>query len=132
MEILLEDKGDGGQFTLEGGDLKQDDTFYTAVYLSLFNGDCFYNIFSEHKSDGEFEALLSLPVTATNLKRVETSGHNALKWLIAEGIAKAVTVFAFGDPDEKINVEITITEPDGNLRNFSITWENQKAVLRGV
>jgi phage gp46-like protein len=132
MELLFQDKGDGGEFTLQGGDLAQDDTFYTAVYLSLFNGDCFYNIFTQYKSDGEFEELLSLPLTTATLKKVETAGHNALKWIIAEEIAKSVAVFAFGDIEEKINVEITITEPDRNLRNYSITWQNQKAVLRGV
>ena len=132
MEILLEDKGDGGEFSLKGGDLEQDDTFYSALYLSLFNGDCFYNVYSEYKSNGEFEQLLSLPLTMGNLKKVETAGQNALKWMIAEGIAKSVVVYAYGDIDEKINVNITITEPDGSSRNYSITWQNQKAVLRGV
>ena len=132
MDFLLRDKGDGGEFSLEGGDLKQDGTFFTAVYLSLFNGDAFYNVYSEYKTDKKFEELLSLPVTSKNLKDVEQAAKNALDWLIDEKIANEISVFASGDISEKINVEITITEPDGQTSKFSIVWQNEKHVLREV
>ena len=132
MEFLLRDKGDGGEFSLDGGDIKKDETFFTAVYLSLFNGDAFYNIYSEHKTDKKFEELLSFPVTSKNLKDVEQAAKNALNWLIDEKIAKEISVFASGDIQEKINVEITITEPDGQTSKFSIVWQNEKHVLREV
>ena len=132
MDFLLRDKGDGGEFSLEGGDLKQDGTFFTAVDLSLFNGDAFYNVYSEYKTDKKFEELLSLPVTSKNLKDVEQAAKNALDWLIDEKIANKISVFASGDISEKINVEITITEPDGQTSKFSIVWQNEKHVLREV
>ena len=132
MEFLLRDKGDGGEFSLEGGDIKKDGTFYTAVYLSLFNGDAFYNVYSQYKTDRKFEDLLSLPVTSKNLKDVEQAAKNALNWFIDEKIAKEITVFASGSITGKINVEITITEPDGNECKFSIIWQNEKFVLREV
>lgn len=131
MELLLQDKGDGGEFTLAGGDLKQDGTFFTAVYLSLFNGEAFYNIYSEYKTDREFEEMLSLPVTSQNLKNIEKTAQNALKWLIDEGVAKETSVFAYGK-DEKINVEITITEPNGKDCKFSIIWDNEKTLLKEI
>jgi phage gp46-like protein len=130
MEFLLQDKGDGGEFSLAGGDIKNDGTFFTAVYLSLFNGDAFYNVYSEHKTDQKLEEFLSLPVTSANLKKVEQAGQNALKWLIDENIAKETSVFAYGDITEKINVEITITEPDGEDCKFAIVWQNEKLVLK--
>ena len=55
MDLLLTDTGDGGELSLDSGDLATDDTFYTAVYLSLFNGDTFSNVYescfiaSDHK-----------------------------------------------------------------------------------
>lgn len=132
MEFLLQDKGDGGEFTLDGGDIKQDGTFYTAVYISLLGGDCFYNIYSEYKTDGKFEEALSLPLTVENLKNTETAAENLLSWMIKEQLASSIDVYAYGDKDEKINVEITITEPDGAPQKFSITWENEKIVLNKV
>jgi len=132
MEFFLQDKGDGGEFSLGGGDIQQDGTFFTAVYLSLFNGDAFYNIYSEHKTDRKFEKLLSLPVTSKNLKDVEQAAQTALKWLIDENIAKEIGVFASGDITGKINVEITITEPDGEDCKFAIIWKNEKLVLREI
>lgn len=133
MEILLIDKGDGGEFVLEGGDLKSDGTFLSAIYLSLFNGDAYYNIFSDYPTNREFEDALSLPITIPNLKTVETLAHNALKWMLDQGVAKSIEINAFGDKNEKINVEITITEPDGNTGQYFITWQNEKiALLKGV
>lgn len=133
MEILLIDKGDGGEFVLEGGDLKQDGTFLTALYLSLFNGDAYYNIFSDYPTNRDFENALSLPLTIQNLNSVETLGKNALKWMLEQGVAKTIDVNAYGDKDEKINVEITITEPDGTSGRYYITWQNEKIVLtKGV
>ena len=132
MEILITDHGDGGEFTLSGGDLKQDGTFFSAVYLSLFCGVAFYNVYSENPTTKDFEEMLSLPVTSANLKKVETAGNNALKWLIDAGVAKETSVFAYGTIEEKINVEITITEPDGNNCKFAIIWDNEKIALKEV
>lgn len=132
MEFLLQDKGDGGEFSLDGGDIKKDGTFFTAVYLSLFNGDAFYNVYSTYKTDRKFEELLSLPVTSTNLKSVEQAAENALKWLVDENIAKETKIFASGDITEKIKVEITITEPDGKDCKFAIIWQKEKLVLKEI
>jgi len=133
MEILITDKGDGGEFTLEGGDLKQDGTLISALYLSLFTGDAFYNVFTDYPTNREFEDALSLPITIQNLRKVETLADNALKWMLDQGIAKNIEVNASGNKDEKINVEITITEPDGTTGQYYITWQNEKiALLKGV
>ena len=131
MEILITDSGDGGEFTLVGGDLKQDGTFISALYLSLFTGDAYYNIFTDYPTNREFEDALSLPVTIQNLQTVETLANNALKWMLDEGIADSITVNAYGDADEKIDVEITVTEPDGTTGQYYITWENEKLYLKG-
>lgn len=129
MDILLQDTGDGAEVILSGGDLKGDGTLYNTVYLSLFGGDNFSNAFEEYESDGEFEESLNLPITTPNLKTVENKANKSLKWLVDEGIAESVESFAFGNGDNKIEVDITIKEPAKIESSYSIIWRNQKAVL---
>ena len=75
MDILLMDNGDGAEVVLQAGDLKGDGTLYTSVYLSLFGGDNFSNVFEEYESDNEFEESLNLPITKQNLKTVENKAN---------------------------------------------------------
>lgn len=132
MDFIMNDTGDGGQFSLQGGDLKPCDTFYNAINFSLFSGDCFYNIYTPYKTDNSFEIALNKPITANNLANVQTAANNLLQWLIDEEIADSIDVFAYGNKDERISVEITITEPDSNSYKFAILWENEKAFLKKV
>lgn len=132
MDLYLQDNGDGGELILEGGDVKGDGTFFTPVYVSLFGGDSFSNVYEKYKTNGEFEEALNQPITNKNLKNVENKAKKALEWMIEEGVAEAVEVSAFGDIQEKINVKITIQEPSGNDFPFAVTWENEKAVLRAI
>lgn len=130
MDILLMDNGDGAEVVLQAGDLKGDGTLYTSVYLSLFGGDNFSNIFEEYESDNEFEESLNLPITKQNLKTVENKANKCLKWMTENGIAEDVKSFAYGNIENKINVDITITEPFGNEQSYAVVWENQKKVLK--
>ena len=129
MNLLLNDTGDGGELVLESGDLKKDNTLYTAVYISLFNGDCYSNVFEKYKTNADFEKSLYLPITKNNLKNVEDTGKNALSWLIQEGIAETIDLYAYGNTNNKINVEINIKEPSGITYSFGIIWKNEKAIL---
>lgn len=132
MEFLIIDRGDGAELTFNGADIKTDDTFFTAVYSSLFLGDCFYNIYTEHKTDDSFMQALLKPITADNLKNAEIAAKNLLTWLIDGELADSVEVFAYGDKREKINVDITITQPGSDSGNkYSIVWENEKIYLKG-
>ena len=126
MDILFKDTGDGGEFVLEGGDLAADNTFLTPLYISLFGGDCYYNIYETYESDNEFQDSLNQPITVKNLQKTEQAGKKA----ISEGLAESIEFMAYGDKDENINVNITITEPSGNDYPFAIVWENEKAVLK--
>lgn len=130
MNIFLEDKGDGGEFALVGGDLKQDETLLTALYISLFSGKTFYNVYEKYKTDGDFERALNQPITLGNLKKTEDAAKKATEWFIAEGIAESIEVRAFGDINEKQNVEITIKEPSGVNKTYGVIWDNEKAILK--
>lgn len=130
MDLLLTDTGDGGELTLTGGDLQMCGTFYNAVYLSLFGGDAFYNVFETYEQSGDFEKALNLPITKTNLNKVETTAKQCLKWLLEEGAADSIDVKAYGNNENKINVDITINEPNNVSYSYGLIWENQKAVLK--
>ncbi len=132
MDVLLQDNGDGAEVVLEGGDLKGCGSLYNSVYLSLFQGDCFSNAFEKYETNNDFEKSLNLPITITNLKTVENNANKALKWMIDEGVAESIETYAYGNNDDKIEIEITITQPTGNKYSFSLVWENQKRVLRGT
>lgn len=130
MNLLLQDNGDGGELVLEAGDLKSDETLLTALYMSLFSGDCYYNIYENYESNGEFEEALSQTITANSLKITENKAINATKWMIDEGIADSIEVKATGDIVEKQNVSITITEPSGVSTAFGVIWQNERLVLK--
>ena len=49
--------------------------------------------------------------------------------MLDQGVADNISVNAYGDRDERINVEITVTEPDGTTGQYDITWQNEKVVL---
>lgn len=132
MEILLTDIGDGGKISFNGSDIQTDGTFYTPIYSSLFLGDCFYNIYTENKTDDSFLQALIKPITSDNLRNCEIKAKNLLKWLIDIEAVEKIDVFAFGDKNEKINVDITITEPGSDSpQTYSIFWNNEKIVLKG-
>lgn len=132
MDLFLEENGDGGEFVLEGGDIKTDGTFFTALYLSLFNGDAFYNVFEKYKTDDSFEKALNQTITLNNLKAVEKAGQKLTSWMIDEGLAEEITFEAVGDIQAKINVKITITEPGDISSVFAVVWENEKYILKAL
>ena len=129
MNLLLTDRGDGGELILKNGDLVNDDSLFTAIYLSLFTGDCFYNIFEDFKTSDEFEELMNLPATIQNLQKLEISAKNSLKWLQDNDIVKDCKIFAYASNDNKMNIDISLNEPDG-VNIYSIIWENEKLILK--
>lgn len=130
MELLLIDKGDGGELSLSGGDLAQDDTLLTGLYVSLFNGDCFYNIYSEYKTDNSFFEAIQAPINMKNLKNAETAVVNLTKWMTDQGVAESIDASAYGGSENKINVDITVTEPNGESRQFGAIWRAERLFLK--
>lgn len=130
MEIKLSDFGDGGAITSSGGDVDQDGGFLTAIYISLFGGDNFYNIYSDYPQDKSFEDAIQAPITVPNLNAAEKAAKNLLKWMIDEGVVESIAVRAYGNNDNKMNVDITTTEPGGDSKLFGVVWQNEKAILK--
>ena len=130
MDILTQDNGNGAEVVLDGGDLKGDGTLYNAVYFSLFGGDNFSNVFEKYETNNSFEESLNLPITASNLKTVENNANKLLEWMLKEQVADSIECFAYGNNDNKIEIEITIKEPSGNTYSFAVVWQNQRRILK--
>jgi len=124
------EQGDGGDFVFVGGDIASDDTFFTAVYISLFGGDAFYNALVKNPTNKEFEESLNCVITADNLKTIETKANAALAWMVSSGFASEILTSAYNSIGKIINIDITITEPDGVSRTFSLIWDNTNLSLK--
>ena len=129
-DILLIERGDGGDIVFNNGDIAVDNTFYTAIYLSLFSGDAFHNIYVDNPTNKEFEDSLNQTITFDNLRNVEVKANSALDWMISKGLAQSITSLAYGNNDKQINVDITITEPTGDIRKFGVIWDNENLILK--
>ena len=120
-DILMVENGDGGDFLFLNGDIENDDTFYTAVYLSLFNGDAFYNIFAKYPRNNDFEESLNCIITPDNLKNIETNANAALDWMITENIAESIDTSSSSSSDKQTDVSIAITRTERSYKNF---WDH--------
>jgi phage gp46-like protein len=130
MDFKLYETGDGGEINLIGGDIEAERGLSNAIYLSLFTGDNWHNIFEESKTTDDFETNLFNLLTATNnLRQIETIANESLNWLIEDGIAETIETKASSSSNGHINLNITITEPNNITRKYSIIWEQQKLIF---
>jgi phage gp46-like protein len=126
-DVALSQTNDGGEISVVNGELGTSDGLFNAVYLSLFGGN---------ERDGGLQstqhlewwgnktettparkirsatqhALRSLPAIPANLRRVEAAAESDLEWMIAAGIATAISAEA-GMPalnTVKLTVKLTI------------------------
>ena len=124
------DNGDGGDVGFNAGDILGEYGYGTAIYLSLFGGEAFYEIYSKYKTDNKFEESLYKTITSENLRNCEKEANKALKWLKVEKIVADVSCFACSNGVGKINLEITITEPNKNIKKYGLVWEEQELVFK--
>jgi phage gp46-like protein len=130
MDFKLAEYGDGAELNIIGGDIEPEKGLSNAVYLSLFTGDNWYNIFEESKTTDNFEtSLFGLLITTNNLKTIETLANEALNWLIEDNIAETIETRATTNSNGRINLRITITEPNNMTRKYAIIWKEQRLQL---
>lgn len=133
-DLLMLEYGDGGELALQNNDLVLDNTFYTAVYLSLFEGKNYYNVLKNNDdvnlNDEDFETALNCVINRKNLGHIESLANSLLNWMISEGLAQSIETQATGVDDGVTKVNITITEPDGNVGTYSILWDREKMLLK--
>ncbi len=129
MDFKLYEQGDGGELNIVGGDIEPENALSNSIYLSLFSGDNWYNIFEESdslKTNDNIENLLKEFIVSTkNLRKLESLINESLNWLINDGIVESIEVSAIPF-FESIKISIIIKEPNNINKKYLIIWNNQK------
>ena len=133
MDFKIYEQGDGGELNIIGGDIEPENTLSNSIYLSLFSGDVWYNIFEESdslKTNDAVEQLLNEFIISTkNLRKLEALINESLNWLMEKGIVESIETSAMPS-FESIKISITIKEPNNTDKKYIIIWNNQKAILK--
>lgn len=118
----------GGEVTWSSGQPVMDAGLMTAVYISL---QTMTGWWADPSMGSELQALEEGALTnQVRLDYIE-GVRKALAWLVSDGIASAVDVEAEIDGPARLNVLITITEPDGSASTYQYraTWAATKEAL---
>lgn len=133
MDFKLYEQGDGGELNIIGGDIEPENTLLNSIYLSLFSGDVWYNVFEESdslKTNDDIENLLKEFVVSTkNLRKLESLINESLNWLMDEGVVELIETSAVPS-FESTKISILIKEPNNTDKKYLIIWKNQKAILK--
>lgn len=133
MDFKLYEQGDGGELKIIGGDIEAENTLSNSIYLSLFSGDVWYNVFEESdslKTNDDIENLLKEFVVSTkNLRKLKSLINESLNWLINDGIVESIETSAVPS-FESMKISILIKEPNNTDKKYLIIWNNQKAILK--
>ena len=112
-EIFLYEKGDGGNMSIkENGDIQEDPTLQTLVYLSLFNGSTPLNVIREIQFTYEFEKALDEKTTIANMTRAEQKGDEMLQWMVETGLVQSAKTIITPDEVERMKVTVEVVVAD--------------------
>lgn len=131
-ELLMYECGDGGELGVAGGDLLLDNTFYSSIYLSLFEGKTFYNQLEEGFDESDpfdFEMLLNSVTSEKDLRQIESVANLKLAWMVRDGLVSKVETKAGFSVNHTVNIEIITTQPDGDSEKYSLIWDQEKKLL---
>lgn len=128
------ENGDGGELDISAdGDIILNNTLYNAVYLSIFGGKAFYDVFDAEDTEtdnDDIEAELKRPVTVPNLNNLASLAVSKLNWMINAGIVKNVDASANARIDKITELIITITRPDDVTEKYGIIWDRESSELK--
>lgn len=134
----------------DGGNLETDDTFYTAVLISLFTrrrarsddalpdpldqdrggywGDSYPGV--EGDLIGSRLWLLNRSKTTNNtLNLAKTYSIEALQWMIDDGIAKTINVVVERQSQQILAIQVQIEKPGDVTSRWENTWNAHLALL---
>jgi phage gp46-like protein len=141
-DLLLEDTPDGGNIRIDDGLFVSDQSFNTAVYLSLFGGNkddtgkvknnkTWWGNMLPETSDTEklvsrFQSIiLGLPMTTKNIQEAETAAMLDLSWITDEGIADEILVDGRAGNSNKFFLRVDIRAAGKSIydNTFSLFWK---------
>lgn len=123
---------DGGQIVYSGGQPVMDaGGLENAVNISLFTqagwwGDALDENEPDKKIGSDFETRVKPgAITTTYLRDVESAAKDALQWMININAVKSIDAVATWPELDQVDLELTITKPDGNvvMVRYELNWE---------
>lgn len=133
-DLLMIERGDGGELVLSAEDLMLDETLFNPVYLSLFEGENYYSNLDtdtrEHGSYTDYEKALNSTTSRVSMNQLESLTNEKLNWLVTKGIAETIETTVFCIEDALLDIDITITQPGGESEKYSILWDKQMEMLK--
>lgn len=134
-DVRLSLSQDGGIIKIRGGQPEMDDGLETAVNISLFSeGSWWANALA---ADGEeigsaFFAALAAPLTNQARLDIIEAARDALAWMTESGIAQAVEITATIPAVGRLDLSITIRQPERapTVFRYTVNWQNQRVLLQ--
>lgn len=124
-DVLLRMGPDGGEITIDAGDLVMSNGLETAALLSLYGGneqdsgdadssESWWGNIGElepaRQCRSETQYLLrSLPAVPANLRRIEEAASRDLEWMVDSGVAQSVSVSASIPELNRVRLDVVIT-----------------------
>lgn len=140
-DVLLYQTNDGGEITLQGGQIVFTGRFDTAVYLSLFGGNMeddgrqgnpynWWGNLSELDPSNQYRSetqnlLRGIPATSGNLRRIEDAVARDLAWLKTVKAVSSISVAVVVPALNRVKITVDI-EANGQESRFEYV-ENWKA-----
>lgn len=132
-DIRLFPTPDGARLLFADGQPEMDGTLENAIYLSLFTSDNWINSISTR-----FQQTRSTVQSTMNRSKLTNQGRlnlmasarSALSWLTESGIASAVDVDARITGVGKMELILTIEQPQAprQILRYQLNWAQQKIV----
>lgn len=144
-DVLIFGTEDGGEIFIINGLVIPDESFRSAVYLSLFGGNkndtgevasgaTWWGNKLEGTSENEklvsrFVAFITAePMTSKNLKTAEEKAAEDLHWFIEDGIADSVDVSIVDEGHGQVQLSVLIEKSGQILESgkYALQWEAMK------
>lgn len=141
-DMLLIDTLEGGDAVLENGVIKNDPTFSTAVYLSLFGGNkddagkvktgstWWGNTLRElepHEAlTSRFQNVIcALPMTVKNIRVAEEAARLDLAWIVEDDIADEITTSVTSEGAKRFRLVVGMKKAGMELYSgaYGLLWE---------
>ena len=132
-DIYIETTPPNVDVVISNDKLKTTSALSNSVYLSLFVPPYWGNAIED--ADGRYTSTIPelITGTVTNQTRLDmiAAAKNALQWLVDGGYARSVDVRAAIATRSRINLAVTIVQPDATSETFTyaVNWDAQEAAL---
>jgi phage gp46-like protein len=132
-DVRLVATDDGGDIVITDGQPDMDQGLETAVYLSLFTGRPWWGAALGAAPASDLETVFERNLDNRARLDAEEYARQALAWMVAEGVAKSVTVAATIPRTDVLGLTVDIVEPGGTgrLLRYHINWSAQRARVGG-